>query len=424
MDANSIVNKLGSMLMSSEQERIQGKNQSLYAEPLDKVLNPYRKAWMKEHLAKFATRHKTGAVGKYEVYEKILDEIEKASGLIYQRREKNSNKIVADVYVIKHRTIPLPNGYAQWEPQIALEISRRKDGAATISISFEGETFPLMLNPKEFKDFLERLCTLPLGCEKRILRPHYMEYLPEDLRDKYAHVTINEAMGRSSHSDGAFYYGHEVELRTNTRHKFRYAYIPEYLWDYPDTYDTIHNTIRSAYAAMEKLSALLPGLAIVSDHADDCGVYLTKALSSKLARLMDKISAWSEGKQVTLKVVEEVIAYFGMDPNVVPPKDVLADYLKGKKSRDIKITEVKSVLDPQKNGWPLITDWDEMKLYVSGPREWRREVYVAIPYDCPKETYSKILEAKDALAEFCTMMTDCRDYFTSIGMYPKEPLKR
>ena len=43
MDAQAIVNTIGSLLMSSEDDRITGKNQSLYAEPLDKVFTPYRR---------------------------------------------------------------------------------------------------------------------------------------------------------------------------------------------------------------------------------------------------------------------------------------------------------------------------------------------------------------------------------------------
>ena len=43
MDAQAIVNTIGSLFMSSEDDRITGKNQSLYAEPLDKVFTPYRR---------------------------------------------------------------------------------------------------------------------------------------------------------------------------------------------------------------------------------------------------------------------------------------------------------------------------------------------------------------------------------------------
>ena len=59
MDAQAIVNTIGSLLMSSEDDRITGKNQSLYAEPLDEVFTPYRKEWLKNWFERFTLEHIT-----------------------------------------------------------------------------------------------------------------------------------------------------------------------------------------------------------------------------------------------------------------------------------------------------------------------------------------------------------------------------
>lgn len=420
MDANSIVQTLGSLFMGTEGEMIQGKNQSLYAEPIDKVFNPYRKEWMQKHLEKYASKHRNGNVGRYNAYVKALKEAEKTMGFIYVITVESAERISADVHIIEHRTEPLPyTGYKQWEPELGLDVSRDKDGKADISLRFEEESFNLSISSREFRRLLKTLSKLPLVCEKSIIRTHYAEFLPEDLRDKYASVAITEGLGRSSHGDGGFYYGHEVELKTRTHYKFRYAFVSEYLWDHPRSYDIIHNTVRKAYAAMEKLSDMLPGLTFVSDHADDCGTSLTWALSSKKERFMDKLTAWNEGKRVTIKTAKDVMEYWGVDMTKFSAERVLEQYRREKKLLDAKTLEVVSALEPEKNGWYLERKWKELRVYTSGERDWNREVYVVVPYDCPKEVYMKILDAKEALAEFCSLMKECRDYFTSVGMFPK-----
>ena len=45
--------------MSSEDDRITGKNQSLYAEPLDEVFTPYLKEWLKNWFERFTLEHIT-----------------------------------------------------------------------------------------------------------------------------------------------------------------------------------------------------------------------------------------------------------------------------------------------------------------------------------------------------------------------------
>lgn len=419
MDTDSIVQTLGSLLMGSEEEQIQGKNQSLYAEPLDKVFNPYRKEWMRNHIAEYAAKHQSGDAGRYETYVKYLKDAQTLMGLIFVVNEENEEHINANMYMIEHRVEPLPTtGYRQWEPEVHLDVKKRKDGEAGITLFFENESFNLVLSPKEFKGLIKKLCSLPLDCEKRILQSHYREFLPEDLRDKYKLVTITEGMGNSSHGDGGYFYGHEVELKMQTHHKFLYAFRAEFLWN-PGSYETIHNTVRRAYSEMEKLSKLLPGLAIVSDEGDDCGTNISCTLPSKKDYFMDRITAWS--KRTTLKTVKEVMEYRGFDINKFSPERVLEQYRREKKAINRKLDEVNAVLEPEKNGWYIESKWKEIRIYISGKRGFVREEYIAIPYDCPKEVYSKILDAKAELAEFCSLMSNSHyyDYFTSVGMFPK-----
>lgn len=418
MDADSIVQTLGSFLMGSEGEQRQGRNQSLYAEPIDKVLNPYRKEWMRRHLAEYASKHKSGDAARFETCVKHLKAAQQSMEDIFVIMDEKQDSISADVYVIKHWEGPNRLGYKQWEPQISLSVSRQDDGKATVNLRFEEDCFSMVLSARGFRSLLARLSTLPVDCEKHIIRTHYREFLPEDLQDLYAKVAITEDMGNSSSGGGGYYYGHEVELKPHTHHRFQFAYISEYLWN-PEQYNTLFGTIRTAYHDLERISSMLPGLAVVSDDADDCGTNLSRTLRSRRDMFMDKITSWSEGKRVTKKIVKEVMTYLNYDTERFSPEIVLKIYRKEKKCHDLKVAEVKSVLDPQNNGWVLESKWKEMRLYVSGERAWSREVYIAIPYDCPKETYMKILDAKTELSTFFSHI-DKRDVITSVGIFPKK----
>ena len=77
----------------------------------------------------------------------------------------------------------------------------------------------------------------------------------------------------------------------------------------------------------------------------------------------------------------------------------------------------------KKNGWFLEDDWDELRLYISGPKQWQRELYVAIPFDAPKASYMKILDAKNLLDGLYRRLDGLDDHFTSAGVFRKRQEK-
>lgn len=132
---------------------------------------------------------------------------------------------------------------------------------------------------------------------------------------------------------------------------------------------------------------------------------------------MTKITKWDD--KVSLKTVEEVMDYYKIDREMFSSQVILNDYLREKKRRDIKRKEIATNLQVKKNGWFLEDNWDELRLYISGPKQWLRELYVAIPFDTPKESYRKILDAKDLLNDLYRQLDSLGDYFTSAGVFPK-----
>lgn len=416
MDAQAIVNTIGSLLMSSEDDRITGKNQSLYAEPLDKVFTPYRKEWLKNWFERFTLEHQGMANHPFAEYEDVLREAVERFKRIFKIVMDTPQRIKAEMHVLADGDTPNRVGYVQWNQVYQVILEATPSGNGRVSLGFEGGVYGGSLTPQEFRELLVSMSTLPLGCEKAIIRRHYIEFLPSFLKKLYKTVTITENMGRSCHGGGKFTYGHEVVLSMDREHDFRYAFVAEYLWQKVN-YNTIHDFARAAYEGMKDIARFLPEFTIITDHADDCGTHLLGTFKSKEAQLMTKITKWDD--KVSLKTVEEVMDYYKIDREMFSSQVILNDYLREKKRRDIKRKEIATNLQVKKNGWFLEDNWDELRLYISGPKQWLRELYVAIPFDTPKESYRKILDAKDLLNDLYRQLDSLGDYFTSAGVFPK-----
>jgi len=403
--------------MAPEANRIQGKNQSLYAEPIDRIFNPYRKDWMHDYFRKFAKKQSGLSQHSFGEYVAVLKEKAKKYSIIYELVCDNPYKCEVIASLIKHKE-QLCTGYTQWEPMVRIIVESGRGGIGVLSLVFEGRTYSFCVTLTEFGDFLENLCTLPQRCDKEIVHRHFAEFLPEDMRKRYAHVIITEDMGRSSHGGGEYTFGHEVELHSIRGYRFRYAYVAGYLWA-NDTYETIHNTVRVAEDGMKAIVKKAPGMSIVTNHGDDCGTHLIWTLPDNLTILMEKIEAWSDGDAVTLDTVKEVIDWFKLSPDRVPPADVLRDYVQGMRWREEKTAEIGAILKPREHGWMMYPHWDSLRLYVTGERGWAREAYIDIPYDCPQKVYIKLLEATDEISDFCRKLKESKDYFTSIGLFTR-----
>lgn len=299
------------------------------------------------------------------------------------------------MHVLADGDTPNSVGYVQWNQVYQVILEATPSGNGRVSLGFDGGVYGGSLTPQEFQTLLVSMTTLPLGCEKAIIRRHYKEFLPSYFKNLYKTVTITEDMGRSCHGDGEFTYGHEVVL----------------------SMDREHNFARAAYEGMKDIARFLPEFTIITDHADDCGTHLLGTFKSKEAQLMTEITKWDD--KVSLKTVEEVMDYYEIDREKFSSQVILDNYLREKKWRDIKRQEIATNLQVNKNGWFLEDNWDELRLYISGPKQWRRELYVAIPFDTPKESYMKILDARNLLDGLYRHLDSLGDYFTSAGVFPK-----
>ena len=381
--------------MSPEDDRITGKNQSLYAEPLDEVFTPYRKEWLKNWFERFTLEHQGMANHPFAEYEEVLREAVERFKRIFKIVMDTPQRIKAEMHVLADGDTPNRVGYVQWNQVYQVILEATPSGNGRISLGFDGGVYGGSLTPQEFQELLVSMTTLPLGCEKAIIRRHYKEFLPSYFKNLYKTVTITEDMGRSCHGNGEFTYGHEVVLSMDREHDFA----------------------REAYEGMKDIARFLPEFTIITDHADDCGTHLLGTFKSKEAQLMTEITKWDD--KVSLKTVEEVMNYYGIDREKFSSQVILDNYFREKKWREIKRQEIATNLQVNKNGWFLEDNWDELRLYISGPKQWRRELFVAIPFDTPKESYMKILDARNLLDGLYRHLDSLGDYFTSAGVFPK-----
>ena len=127
MDAQAIVNTIGSLLMSSEDDRITGKNQSLYAEPLDEVFTPYRKEWLKNWFERFTLEHQGMANHPFAEYEDVLREAVERFKRIFKIVMDTPQRIKAEMHVLADGDTPNSVGYVQWNQvyQVILEATPR-----------------------------------------------------------------------------------------------------------------------------------------------------------------------------------------------------------------------------------------------------------------------------------------------------------
>ena len=225
MDAQAIVNTIGSLLMSPEDDRITGKNQSLYAEPLDEVFTPYRKEWLKNWFERFTLEHQGRANHPFAEYEEMLREAVERFKWIFKIVMDTPQRIKAEMHVLADGDTPNSVGYVQWNQVYQVILEATPSGNGRVSLGFEGGFYGGSLTPQEFRELLVSMTTLPLGCEKAIIRRHYIEFLPSFFKKLYKTVTITEDMGRSCHGGGEFTYGHEVVLSMDWEHDFCYAFV-------------------------------------------------------------------------------------------------------------------------------------------------------------------------------------------------------
>ena len=167
--------------MSSEDDRITGKNQSLYAEPLDKEFTPYRKEWLKNWFERFTLEHQGRANHPFAEYEDVLREAVERFKCIFKIVMDTPQRIKAEMHVLADGDTQNSVGYVQWNQVYQVILEATPSGNGRVSLGFEGGVYGGSLTPQEFRELLVSMSTLPLGCEKAIIRRHYIEFLPSFL---------------------------------------------------------------------------------------------------------------------------------------------------------------------------------------------------------------------------------------------------
>ena len=113
--------------MSPEDDRITGKNQSLYAEPLDEVFTLYRKEWLKNWFERFTLEHQGRANHPFAEYEDVLREAVERFKCIFKIVMDTPQRIKAEMHVLADGDTPNSVGYVQWNQvyQVILEATPR-----------------------------------------------------------------------------------------------------------------------------------------------------------------------------------------------------------------------------------------------------------------------------------------------------------
>lgn len=416
MDATAIVQTLGALLMSPEDDRIQGKNQSLFAEPVDKFFNPFRQRWMKVFLSSYEAAHTVDVAESYESYCKILLDYQKKYELqVALDTSEEDTLIRAGIWMIHHRKEP-HNGYRQWEPVVEIDVEKNEDGRAVIALFFEDEEYHLCIGADEFEQLIIQLCSLPLLCDSVVINEHYSSFLPKELQSSYISTQITADLGHCSWGDGQYTYGHEVTLALGKSHEFVMAYLIQSALADEERYGTVMKTAKTSFDSLMEIVSIVPELIVVSQHGDDFGIEIKRMLSRKVGRLMDRIEEWSEGKETTLDMVEDVMRFYGRDD--ASPEEILEWYRQGMSIRKQKGLVMKSMLKTRKHHWKLYTYWDHARLYVSGERMYDRELYVVLPYDWDMKQIKRVLLVENQLNALSEKLKSFKDYETSVGVFP------
>lgn len=92
--------------MSPEDDRITGKNQSLYAETLDEVFTPYRKEWLKNWFERFTLEHQGRANHPFAEYEDVLREAVERFKWIFKIVMDTPQRIKAEMHVLADGDTP------------------------------------------------------------------------------------------------------------------------------------------------------------------------------------------------------------------------------------------------------------------------------------------------------------------------------
>lgn len=418
-----IANALGRAYPFAHEKTVAGKNRSLSNIDFNPTLDPYRKEWTKNWFADFSKEHRGRAMASFNILAQILRNTASRFNCVFEietdtpSRLKSILRPLGDDSLDAIAETPALNGpyNSTWIPEYAIILEASPSGKANTSILFEGKRYTVNLQACDFGPFLERLCTLPLGCEKAILRRHYMDLIPKSLKDKYKTVTIIEDVGYRDDT-GMEYYGHQAELIVDKNHVFKYLYSA---FDYSTVLDD--HFIEEAYRWLKDISAVIPELSVTVSSSQLYNFPRNDRHLSDKGYVMDKIRNWNI--LITEDTIKNCLDSFrvGEKTNIdtaTLSRELYFDYTKGFTTRRIKEIELYNNLDIAKRKWILSKDWDFMHLFfISGNDDDYIKIVIDIPYNCPKSAYMKILDAHPLLKQ-CAQALSSHNANLSVCVVP------
>lgn len=433
IDYTKLAKALGRANTYAHEKTVAGKNRSLSNIDFNPTLDPYRKEWTKNWFADFSKEHRGRAMASFNILAQILRDTASRFNCVFEietdtpSRLKSILRPLGDDSLDAIAETPALNGpfNSTWIPEYAIILEASPSGKANTSILFEGKRYTVNLQACDFGPFLERLCTLPLGCEKAILRRHYMKLIPKSLKDKYKTVTIVEDAGLQ-HEKGFKYYGHLAELKMDENHIFKYAYpASEYSAGPDDHY------VEETYRLLKEISAIVPDLPIIIYDTFELTSILADEFSSDTEFVMNMIHLMP--KPVTEETLKRFVDKFQLAP-ISPTgksndssalvKELYRDYTQGYTWRKIKFVEIYNNMDIAKTDWILFEAWNNLELLVVNVGQKidphfdpHFNVVVNIPYNCPNSVYLKILNAKPLLNQLAKTLSKYNTA-VSVGVFP------
>lgn len=410
-------NGLGSAVMTLDDRR-QGMNNSLYVEPYDRVLDGYRKEAFQEWFAEGPERPAPGCACAFAEAAGVMRAAPEGNPAIFAISEDMEGRLMMKADLTGRNGVTNIAGYTMWGPEALLSLRESPEGEAVLEVNYEGRTSVHAVTAAGLEDWLLRMRTAPVEIEKEVLGAHFEECLPVSLRSPFRSVTLTENMGRSGFAGGDFTYGHDVEISMDGTHSLVFSYVIGLLW-MKGSAGSMFSNVRKAREILGRTSTLLEGLDVVSDNTDDCGIHIARTVPSGVEGFMD-VLARSVGDgypfgEVDMEQVKTLLRYHEYPEEGISAEEILDEFRRGYKWREIKAVEVRSNLRAERRKWPVEIRWDGIRVYTSGRHLFSREVYVKIPYDCPADRYMGILAAADDLKELQSLLDD--DGSLSIGMF-------
>ena len=258
-----------SMLGNALKEHCQVKEHTPLGEDTESDIKSFHESlqyfnmgWLSEEIEKICQKHEKTTELCYDDYLSALTELNKRDEKMYALSfsESRNNFCTMEIDSI---------------PKIRLEVDGSlfrvmdEDGFILHNGSF------CQLTPKEIITLFTNIDSKFMEQTYYVLASEMKDIVPEKLRSQFVHGQLTEGMCHSWHSNGSYYYGHEIRLKATDTHDMAYAYIPDSFW-HLGYLEEMLKTVEESYWTLLEITAKLPAEAeFVCQDRDDFGVSFT-----------------------------------------------------------------------------------------------------------------------------------------------------